>query len=204
MANAKRKCPYCSEYNRVEDGLFDGGLNRVFCNEVHKREHADKGSLKQQERRAIKFVEAAKKGKVHKVNLMDKPLGHHWAITKKVCQEYARKRDLHYNRPCIACNKHYLSSYSPRANMPTGGHWKSGGAHKNLQFNLNNINFEHSHCNSFDSDHLANMRDNLIDRVGLDKVLWLESNPPYNANWSDKAYLSRMRSILKKRIKRYE
>lgn len=197
MPTATKKCTGCKERYATELETWYRSPNG--CNFHDFACAANYANAKR--KKAVKKEQGKKK---REVSLMSKQITHHWTITCKVMQEYARLRDLHYNRPCIACGKHYMADKSPDANSPDGGHWKTKGAHKNLMFNLWNINYEHRFCNSFDSNHLANMRDNLIERHGLEKVLYLESNPPMPEQWRDKKYLARMRRIFKQRMKRYK
>ena len=198
MANSKRKCANCGKY---------------FAQDLETWRKAPAGwfhNLDCQVEKAIKLRDNARKrerarAKKDKPKKLDqKGLAHHWKLTSDVMQKYAKLRDLHYNRPCISCGKHHRSTYARNGNMPTGGHYKTKGANKALQFNLWNIHFEHLSCNSFDADHLVGMRENLLKRIGKDKLEFLESNPPMNPKWRDKNYLKRMRKIFNKRLKRYE
>ena len=177
----------------------------VYCNFECQYEHAIDIRDRQVANKKKRVEQGLpEKKKRESIPLKDKGLSHHWSITKQVMQKYAKLRDIYYNRPCISCGNHHLKSYVTRGSMPTGGHYKTGGAHKNLQFNLWNIHMEHLYCNSFDPEHLEGMRKNLIERIGQERLEWLESNPDYNSDWSDKDYLSRMRKIFNKRMKRYE
>jgi len=202
---SRKRCSWCRSKLDHDSENTRYSPVYVYCSYQCQGDHAiairDKQIAKRKEREAQGLPPKKKKSPV---KLEDKPLSHHWAITKVVMQKYAKLRDIYYNRPCISCNKHHRKTYITKGSMPTGGHYKGGGRHKNLQFNLWNINMEHLACNSFDSEHLTGMRENLIDRIGLERVLWLESNPPYNPDWSDKKYLARMRRIFNKRMKRYE
>lgn len=204
MANSKRKCPYCGEFNRVDEGYLDKSRNRVFCNEGHAKEYRTKGSLKTQERRALKFLESKRSKEKSELHFYAKSWMHHFSLTYEVMQRYARLRDLHYNRPCITCGKHHLKTYMRTGSKPTGGHYKGKKAHPEFALNLWNIHMEHNFCNSFDGDHIVQMEPNIRDRIGVKKFGYLNSHVPMNPNWRDKKYLARMRKIFKKRMKRYE
>jgi len=194
MANGSRKCPYCDEWNRVEDGYFNQSKNRVFCNESHDKQYRQKGSLKTQERRAIKFLSAPKKKP--KIALEDKSVAHHQKITRDVIQKAARMRDAFYNYPCITCDKH-CKSYD-------GGHCKTAKAHPSIQFDLRNINRECPNDNQYNDNHVAEMRVNIKVRYGQERLDWIDSFHERNPNHSDKEYLARMRRVINKYMKRWE
>ena len=64
------------------------------------------------------------------------------------------------------------------------GHYvpQKGGSH--LRFNEFNVNGECVFCNGFDEFHLIGYRKNLIDKIGIDMVNWLESNRHTVKKWT--------------------
>lgn len=69
--------------------------------------------------------------------------------------------------PCISCGRHHQGQYH-------AGHYRSVGANPELRFVLFNNNKQCSACNTHLSGNLINYRINLLDRVGVDVVEWLE------------------------------
>jgi len=67
---------------------------------------------------------------------------------------------------CISCQK------PPK--KKNAGHYKSRGAHPELRFNELNCSLQCEYCNSFLSGNQINYRINLINKIGIDNVLWLE------------------------------
>lgn len=54
------------------------------------------------------------------------------------------------------------------------GHFLSVGSAPELRFHPLNCNLQCEHCNSFKSGNIGEYRPRLIDKIGLDKVEWLE------------------------------
>ena len=79
--------------------------------------------------------------------------------------KYIRERDK--DLPCISCGRHHEGQYH-------AGHYKTRGAHKELALNELNCHKQCAPCNNHLSGNLVNYRINLIEKIGLDKVEWLE------------------------------
>ena len=82
-----------------------------------------------------------------------------------VFNQYIRIRDK--DLPCISCQRHHQGQYH-------AGHYLTVGARPELRFNELNANSQCSACNLHLSGNLINYRINLIKKIGLDKVEWLE------------------------------
>lgn len=99
--------------------------------------------------------------------------------TQKVFNAYIRKRDsVDGYFVCISCQRNL-----PIEQM-NAGHYvpvKNGSA---LRFNEFNVNGQCIKCNCFDEFHLIGYRKNLINKVGLDMVEWLENNRHEVKKWS--------------------
>ncbi len=78
--------------------------------------------------------------------------------------KYIRGRDAGKN--CISCQK------PPR--KKNAGHYLSRGAYPELRFEELNCHLQCEHCNTYLSANLVNYRVNLIEKIGIDKVEWLE------------------------------
>ena len=112
-------------------------------------------------------------------------------LAKQAVQKYVRLRDA--NEPCISCRK-------PTAKQWDGGHYMNSQYFSAVRFNTLNIHKQCSHCNDWNNENKQNYRIYLIDKIGLDKVQWLESQNQvvkYNAE-----YLNRLIKVFNKKIKR--
>lgn len=78
---------------------------------------------------------------------------------------FIRARDK--GLPCISCGR----STGAKVNA---GHYRSVGSAPELRFVLFNAHLQCEHCNSHLSGNLIEYRKNLLDRVGIDVVEWLE------------------------------
>jgi len=85
---------------------------------------------------------------------------------QKIFNKWVRLRDS--DEPCIACGIHQ--------EYYDAGHYVPQGASSLLRFNEFNTNKECKHCNAFDKFHLVGYRKNLIKKIGLENVEWLEEN----------------------------
>lgn len=81
---------------------------------------------------------------------------------------YIRYRDK--DKPCISCGKKL------RKGNTDAGHYMSSGGHYNVRFNEDNVHGQCSRpCNKDKSGDLINYRKGLINRIGLERLEYLES-----------------------------
>ena len=78
---------------------------------------------------------------------------------------WVRMRDAHL--PCISCGRHHEGQYH-------AGHYLSRGARPELAYEPLNCQKQCAPCNVYLSGNIALYRINLIQRIGLDRVEWLE------------------------------
>lgn len=78
---------------------------------------------------------------------------------------YIRARDD--NDPCISCQRHHTGQYH-------AGHYRSVGAHPELRFEELNNHKQCAPCNNHLSGNITDYRINLIKKIGLEKVEWIE------------------------------
>lgn len=109
-----------------------------------------------------------------------------------VVNAYVRARDA--DKPCICCDRHHQGQYH-------AGHWLSRGAHPELRFNLWNIHKQASYCNNYKSGNVQEYRIKLIEKIGQDKVDWLEG--PHEPAKFTVDYAKRIKQIFKKKLKRF-
>lgn len=117
------------------------------------------------------------------------------AECRAIVQKIARLRDRHDG--CISC--HMPASY---AGAWHGSHFRPAGNNAAVQFHLWNIHKACAQCNLFKGGNLAAYRPRLVEKIGADRVAWLESqNQPVKTNVS---YLIRFKAVMGKRLRRLE
>ena len=141
-------------------------------------------SLAQVERREIK---------VRKEKL--KSRADHAQEAQAVINRYVRLRDAHLG--CISCDK--PASWGGQWHC---SHFRSVGAAAHLRFNLWNMNKSCSQCNAHLSGNIMVYRPRLVEKIGSEKVEWLECNQELVRHEID--YLKRVKAIFTKKCRRLE
>ncbi len=105
--------------------------------------------------------------------------------------KYIRNRDK--KDPCISCNRHHDGQYH-------AGHYKTVGGHPALRFEEDNCHKQCSVCNNYKSGNLSEYRSNLLIKIGLERVEWLEGpHDPVKYTIEDlQEMLSKYQSLNKK------
>ena len=208
MANSKRKCKYCKEYT-TEFIKLPGG---VFCNIDHAMEFVE---LKRKASRRKSLALASKEIKVkqkadrakHRADKERiKPLSKLKNEAQAAVNKYIRLRD--YYDPCISCGKSKEEIEGDQGWKIGGcwdaGHFRSRGAAKHLRFILFNIHKQCKSCNGGSGNFSAKAvtvdaryEENLIDKIGQDKVDWLKNNN--NVARFNAAYYRRVKKIFNKK-----
>ncbi|WP_223504239.1 recombination protein NinG [Pseudomonas sp. GL-RE-29] len=111
-------------------------------------------SLAQIERREIK---------VRKEKL--KSRAEHLKDTQIAFNAWVRERDAEL--PCISCGRYHDGQYH-------SGHYRTVGANPELRFEPLNAWKQCAPCNNHLSGNLINYRISLLQRIGEEKVVWLE------------------------------
>ena len=90
---------------------------------------------------------------------------------QRVFNEFIRLRDK--DLPCISCGRYHEGQYH-------AGHYRSVGACPELRFNEDNVHKQCSACNSHLSGNILEYRLGLIEKIGLERVEFLErqDHPP--------------------------
>ncbi len=78
---------------------------------------------------------------------------------------YIRARDAHL--PCVSCGRHHQGQWH-------AGHYRTVGANPELRFNELNVWRQCAPCNDHLHGNLINYRIELIKRIGVEEVEWLE------------------------------
>lgn len=119
----------------------------------------------------------------------------HAKEAQAVINRYVRLRDAHLG--CISCDKP----------ATWGGQWhcshfRSVGAAAHLRFNLWNMNKSCSQCNAHLSGNIMVYRPRLVEKIGAEKVEWLECNQDLVRH--EIPYLKRLKAVFTKKIRRIE
>lgn len=115
------------------------------------------------------------------------------ADCRAIVQEIARIRDR--NDGCISC--HVGQNYDGQWH---GSHYRSHGGCSSLQFHLWNIHKSCAQCNKFKAGNIAEYRPRLVEKIGADRVEWLD-NQPKSQKFS-REYLYRFKAVMGKRLRR--
>lgn len=119
----------------------------------------------------------------------------HEAECREIVQKIARIRDR--NDGCISC--HMPADYRGQWH---GSHFRPAGNNAAVQFHLWNIHKSCAQCNLFKGGNLSAYRPRLVEKIGVERVKWLESqNQPVKTNI---AYLMRFKQVMGKRLNRME
>lgn len=130
-------------------------------------------AMKEANRKTMKTHEKSLKEERRKLREQKealKPLGKWRAEAQSEFNKFIRLRDL--NEPCISCGRFHKGQYH-------AGHYRTRGANPELAFEELNCHKQCAPCNNHLSGNLVNYRINLIEKIGLEKVEWLEG--PHDA-----------------------
>jgi hypothetical protein len=98
---------------------------------------------------------------------------------QKVFNAWVRRRDSYGDYTiCISCGKSFLYF------QMDAGHYVPVRGGSFLRLHEWNVNAECKGCNGFDDFHLVGYRKNLIEKIGLENVEWLEANRRTVKKWS--------------------
>ena len=173
----EKKCKYCKEkfipYNSFQKFCF-----KEECIKEHNKTEREKKARKVKKELIEKYPDKSK-----------------WlANAQTVVNAYVRLRDK--NNPCISC------CYIGDGRKWNAGHFRPQGGNQQLRFNLLNLHRQCEPCNSYKSGNLVSYRENLIKKIGLDRVEIIEANHE-RGNYSVE-YLQRLIKVFRKKIMLYE
>ncbi|MEE4662789.1 recombination protein NinG [Pseudomonas alliivorans] len=135
-------------------------LGQAVCSPVCAIKDAPRNQAKA--RKALAQVERSEI-KVRKEKL--KSRADHMRDTQTAFNAWIRERDI--GLPCVSCGRHHNGQWH-------AGHYRSVGGHPALRFEPLNVWRQCAPCNTHKSGDLVNYRAELVARIGLDKVDWLE------------------------------
>ncbi|WLH76859.1 recombination protein NinG [Pseudomonas sp. FP2335] len=124
-------------------------------------------------RKALADIERAEI-KVRREKL--KSRAEHLREAQTAVNEYVRLRDAHL--PCISCDSMPNDNDLMTGSRWDAGHYRSVGACPELRFEPLNIHRQCVKCNRNLSGNAVEYRIRLVQRIGADKVAWLEGLHP--------------------------
>lgn len=137
---------------------------QVVCSPLCAAEYGRKQHAKAEARKALDDR------KTIRMKLEDlKPLSYFANKAQKAVNAVVRYRDR--NDPCISCGRFHDGAYD-------AGHYRSRGAAPALRYNLDNIHRQCVPCNQHKSGNAIEYRINLVKKIGVERVEWLEKEHP--------------------------
>jgi hypothetical protein len=101
------------------------------------------------------------------------------AKAQKVFNSYIRSRDSEDGHfVCISCGRTLTTD------LMDCGHYAPVKQSSFLRFNEYNCSGECKKCNGFDEFHLIGYRKNLINKIGLEMVEWIDANYRTPKKWT--------------------
>ncbi|WP_343463501.1 recombination protein NinG [Pantoea sp.] len=159
MANGKqpkpKKCKICPEK------FFPRNTLQTVCSPKCAIQLANHLSERKQKR-----LEKEQRAAWNKRKADVKPLSHWINMTQRAFNDFIRARD---GDICISCGSTTAVSYH-------AGHYQTTAAASQLRFNEDNVHSQCAACNIHHSGAIGPYRINLINKIGLQRVLALESN----------------------------
>lgn len=178
MSLNKRKCKQCKEvFQKVTPLQF-------VCSPKCSIDYAKLQTKKKQDK---KIKEINKDVRERKEKL--KTTSDYLKEVQVVFNKWIRLRDKGLN--CISCNK--------PAKKENAGHYRSVGSCPELRFEPLNVHLQCEYCNTYQHGNLIPYRQNLIKKIGISSVEWLESN--HEPKHYSKVELIGMKTIYKDKIK---
>ena len=120
---------------------------------------------------AIKFTQKQskndfkKEARRSKKKMLDNDKRHQIKLAQQAFNSFVRERDK--NEPCISCGRHHNG-------QSHAGHYLTVGANPELRFHPFNNNKQCAPCNNHLSGNIVKYRPNLIEKIGLKNVDWIE------------------------------
>ena len=161
MANSHKRCKHCQLSVRVETMTIRQFGN--FCSLNHAMDWIDANKKRLATKAKVKReVEYKKETSARKEKL--KTISDYKKELQVIFNKWVRIRDDNHN--CISCGG------IPK--KKNAGHYKTTKAYPELRFEPLNCHLQCEHCNTHLSGNLINYRINLINKIGVEMVEWLE------------------------------
>lgn len=187
-------CRFCSDRYKPVRSMQPGRVcNKVECQAKFAEEHIQKQRQKQAKAERIAALQDRKTIRLRKEQLKTRQK---WlAECQAIANKYARIRDA--KDGCISCDK--PASWDGQWH---GSHFRSVGAASAVRFNLWNIHKACSVCNHHLSGNIAEYKPRLVEKIGAERVAWLESQNQLVRYEID--YLKKYKRVMSMRLRRME
>jgi hypothetical protein len=146
-------------------------------------------------RKSVQLAKVEERAKVALRKDAAKPRGKWLAECQAIINRYVRLRDR--DLPCCSCDR--PASWDGQWHA---SHFRSVGAASGIRFHLWNIWKGCSICNNHLSGNIAGYRPRLLERIGAERLAWLEAQNGVVRYEID--YLKRFKAVMGKRLKRLE
>lgn len=162
MAVKKHKCKQCKNFFeetiKTPRGRFcDMRCALDFANDIRLKEQKKERKRKD---RADKQKHAKRKR-----DFYDNDKSTRIREAQKAFNAFIRERDK--SKPCVSCGRMHEGQWH-------AGHYRTTGAHPELRFHEDNCHKQCSVCNNHKSGNIADYRIELVKRIGLHRIEWLE------------------------------
>ena len=150
------RCKNCN--NKFEQYQF---LNK-FCKDIDCQVQKSLFLVDKMRKQKIKDINKDVKERKEKL----KTTSDYLKEVQVIFNKWIRLRDA--GDVCISCQK--------TAKKENAGHYRSVGSCPNLRFEPLNVHLQCEYCNTYQHGNLIPYRQNLIKKIGISSVEWLESN----------------------------
>ena len=152
-----RNCKQCkTEIDKVAD-CSTFYMKKGYCSIEHMADHG----LQKHKDAATKKARVEHKEAKERI----KSRGDHARDAQTEFNRFIRLRDS--SLPCISCGRHHQGQYH-------AGHYRTVGGNPELRFDEVNCHKQCSVCNNHKSGNIVEYRINLVSRIGLSQLEWLE------------------------------
>lgn len=150
------RCKHCN--NKFEQYQF----NNKFCKDIDCQVQKSLFLVDKMRKQKIKDINKDVKERKEKL----KTTSDYLKEVQVIFNKWIRLRDA--GDVCISCQK--------TAKKENAGHYRSVGSCPNLRFEPLNVHLQCEYCNTYQHGNLIPYRQNLIKKIGISSVEWLESN----------------------------
>jgi hypothetical protein len=188
MANSKRRCTKCKTYEPIQNGVTTP--LGFFCSHLCKLNYViDSGNKLRIKAVSDKITRAQTKTKKESL----KTVSNYKNELQVIFNKWVRIRDR--NNPCESCQRHHTGQYH-------AGHYRSRGSCPELRYEPDNCFKQCAPCNNHLSGNLINFRINLIKKLGIKRVEWIEG--PHEPKKYTIEQLKELKTVYKAKIKQLE
>lgn len=181
----RKTCPQCR--NKLEEG------QRIHPECVDSFAEAQAAKAERKRLKAVKAAEKVERATTRERKEALKTVSQLEEECRRIVQAISRIRD--HEDGCISC--HVPSNYG---GVWHGSHYRSHGGCSSLQFHLWNIHKACEQCNFMKGGNISEYRPRLVQKIGADRVEWIECQPKSMKFSRD--YLYRFKDVMGNRLRR--